>query len=187
MMPTQRKAALPDLHALHQRHPGLYRPLSEAYADAAALCFSETQKPPIDLEIHYSRSTSLREVSWREPTGEARASWANPDDATRDGAYCVGLATVEAELGYVGLARADRRTGADFYVGLPGGDLEETLRLEVSGVRTGDLAAVQGRLRDKTEQARRGRSDRPAMACVVGFAARVVAVTSVETEEDAES
>jgi hypothetical protein len=137
------------------------------------------------LEIHYDRSTFLREVSWREPTGEARASWANPDDATRDGAYCVGLAAVEAELGYVGLARADRRTGADFYVGAPGSDLEETLRLEISGVRTGDLASVQGRLRDKAEQARRGRSDRPAMACVVGFAVRVVAVTWVE--EDAES
>lgn len=181
-MPTERKAALPDLYTLHQRHPGLYRPLSEAYADAAALCFGDTQKPPIDLAIHYGRSTCLREVSWREPTGEARASWANPDDATRDGAYCVSLATVEVELGYVGLERADRRTGADFYVGAPGSDLEESLRLEVSGVRAGDLGSVQARLREKTEQARRGRSDRPAIACVVGFTAKVVAFTRVEED-----
>lgn len=183
-MPLQRKPALPDLYLLHQRHPGLYSPLSVAYADAAALCFAETHESPTDMEINCGQDSSVREVSWRQPTEEARASWANQDDATRDGAYCVSLAVLEAELGLVGLERADRRTGADFYVGPPGTDLEESYRLEISGVRAGDRRAVSSRLREKMEQTRHGSSDRPALACVVGFAARIVALARVEDDGD---
>jgi hypothetical protein len=175
----QRKPALPDLYALHQRHPGLYEPLSLAYADAAALCFADTHESPADLEVRHDEEICVREVAWLEPAEEARASWANQDDATRDGAYCVSLAVVEAELGLVGLERADRRTGADFYIGRPGSDLEDAQRLEVSGARTGDKRDVSSRLRQKIEQARRGKSNRPALACVIGFAAGMVALQKV--------
>jgi hypothetical protein len=157
----------------------LYEPLNAAYADAAALCFADAHEPPADLEIHHDEDLCVREVSWRDSTAEAWASWANRDDATRDGAYCVSLAVVEAELGFVGLERADRRTGADFYIGPSGSDLEEAYRLEVSGVRSGDKRDVNSRLREKVEQARRGRSNHPAFACVVGFAAKTVALRRV--------
>jgi len=133
----------------------------------------------MDLEVRHDEETCVREVAWLEPTEEARASWANQDDATRDGAYCVSLAVIEAELGFVGLERADRRTGADFYIGRPGSDLEDAQRLEVSGSRAGDKRDVNSRLREKIEQARRGQSNRPALACVIGFAAGIVALQKV--------
>lgn len=175
---------LPPLKDLHQRHRGLYRSLCSAYADAAAICMSETYESPVDVALHVDDRIKHRKLFWDEPGEDARASWANQDDATRDGAYSVSLAAVEAELGLTALERADRRTGADFYIGVPGTDLEDAHRLEVSGTRNGDQREINARLRQKVEQASRGESDRPAYACVVGFKARLVAVARVT--EDAE-
>jgi hypothetical protein len=183
-MPLQRKSALPALRTLHERHPAFYPPICQAYADAAALCFGDSHVPPIDIEVTSGNDTCLRELAWDTPDENAHASWANRDDATRDGAYSVSLAAVEAELAYVALERADVRTGADYFVGPPGSDLEGSSRLEVSGVRTGDARDVRSRLRQKTLQAGRGRSDRPALACVVGFAARIIVLSRVNSDAE---
>jgi hypothetical protein len=80
--------------------------------------------------------------------------------------------------GLAAVRRAETRTGADFYV-VPVGkrpeDLKEWIRLEVSGTHL-DEADVQTRLRRKIKQAARGQSSLPAMAMVVGFKARLIAV-----------
>jgi len=118
-------------------------------------------------------------VHWRPPNERQKASWRNKDDATRDGAYCIVLATVEAELGLVAIGRAEGGTGADYYVGPPNSgvspvdgelDLEAALRLKVSGIDSCDTEAfVAQRLSRKVDQARRGASNLPAIAGVVGF------------------
>ena len=183
-MPPQRKPALPALEALHERHPGFNRPICEAYSQAAAVCLSDSHTSPTDLEVHCSSDECVRSLVWQAPDSGARASWANRDDATRDGAYAVGLAAVEAELGLVALSRSDVRTGADYYVGAPGSDLEDCHRLEVSGVRHGTATDVKARLREKIKQARRGESDVPAWACAVGFGSRTVELARATDDAD---
>jgi len=92
---------------------------------------------------------------------------------------------VEVELGLFALSRTDRRTGADYYVGPPdteGLDLEEAYRLEVSGVDAGDESVVNQRLRRKIEQTKQGQVDVPALACVVGFAAKRIALERAEAK-----
>ena len=70
------------------------------------------------------------------------------------------------------MRRAETRTGADYYVDLPGAeadDLETAIRLEVSGTSGGNTSVIESRLKQKLEQASNGDSNLPAIATVVGF------------------
>jgi hypothetical protein len=88
---------------------------------------------------------------------------------------------MEKELGLVAISRADTRTGADYYLGMPEDlDLEGAFRLEVSGVDQGDASVIRRRLKEKEAQARRGDSCLPAYACVVGFREASALVSIVE-------
>jgi hypothetical protein len=115
-----------------------------------------------------------------------RNAWANNIDATESGAYGVSLAAVEAERKLVAVRRAETLTGADWYVAPEGttpDDLENCLRLEVSGVDSGGQSVVETRLKQKIEQARKGKSNLPAIASVVGFKERIVAIQTVSDEK----
>jgi hypothetical protein len=178
-----RKDPLPKLSELHLRHRGLTGPLGRSLAEAASVCLARHHEPPVDFDIADGTAVAVREVSWAAPDDRAAAAWANRDDATRDGAYAVAIAAVEAERGLLAVSRAEVRSGADYYMAPAGaevGDLELAIRLEVSGTDRGDGHAVQRRLRKKLDQARDGASDTPALACVVGFAARRMAMEDLE-------
>ena len=125
--------------------------------------------------------SSIRKLSWRRPSKAAKASLKNQDDATRDGAYSVALAAIEAALGLFAISRLDRRTGADYLVGTPGQGMESARRLEVSGTQL-DSAAVSARLGEKIAQV--GKGDLPAIACVVGFKVREVAMSPVNDGDE---
>ena len=73
-------------------------------------------------------------------------------------------------------------TGADYYIAPKGtalDDLEDCLRLEVSGVDRGPESAIDRRLRTKLAQAAAGNSNLPALAGVVGFRARLILVADL--------
>jgi hypothetical protein len=111
-------------------------------------------------------------AEWTKPDTRTQKAWANGDDATRDGAYGLALAAVEITRGLVAVSRAETRTGADYYLGVPDAapdDLEASIRLEVSGMDDSGKSAIKSRLKQKLEQAGNGCSNLPAMASVVGF------------------
>ena len=180
--PPPRKGPLPALAELHQRHRGVTPAVCAAFAEAASVCLSRHHEPPRDLRLA-SPEEVVREVNWTMPDDRTRDAWANRDDATRDGAYSVAMAAVEAELGWLAISRAETRTGADYYVAPPGTtDLESAYRLEVSGVDEGNDAVVAGRLSDKVRQTRDGASSLPAIASVVGFKAALVVIRRADTD-----
>jgi hypothetical protein len=81
----------------------------------------------------------------------------------------------------VAVRRAETRTGADYYIAPPNtaaDDLESWLRLEVSGVDRGDDSILQQRLRQKVQQALDGQNNLPALATIVGFRAKRIAIAS---------
>jgi hypothetical protein len=122
-------------------------------------------------------------VAWDVPDARTRDAWANDTDTTEAGAYGCVIAGVEEMRGLVAVRRAETGTGADYYVGAPGAgelDLEDCLRLEVSGVDAGNHRAVARRLLEKLEQAGEGRSSLPALAGVIGFAAGLLVLRDVE-------
>jgi hypothetical protein len=123
-------------------------------------------------------------AEWNTADERTKRAWANRDDATRDGAYGLALAAVEIMRGLVAVSRAETGTGADYYLGAPGevlDDLEASVRLEVSGTDDGGESVINGRVRQKLEQASKGRSNLPAIASVVGF--RALQIVSADVED----
>jgi len=125
-------------------------------------------------------------IEFQKPSTRVLNAWANDIDTTENGAYCVCLAAVEVEEQLVAVKRAETLSGADWYVapvGTAPDDLERCLRLEVSGLDTGARSAVEARLRQKVDQARRAASNLPAIASVVGFKERAIAIRKVSSGE----
>ncbi len=173
---------LPELSTIrHPRHPGVSAALCEALSEATRVCLARHHEPPrTEFSVECLGNSSTRGLLWESPDDTAMRAWNNRDDATRDAAYIVSIAAVEKELGLVAISRAETRSGVDYYVGRPGAvDLEEAIRLEVSGVDHGDLSSVRRRLREKEQQALRGDSPLPAYASVVGFREKRILVSPV--------
>jgi hypothetical protein len=173
------------LQDMAERHLGLTEAVAAAYLEAAGVCLERHHAPPVEFEIEGANGRSRASADWVKPDDRQAAAWANRDDTTELGAYACALAAVELTEGLFALRRAETRTGADYYVapvGIEIDDLEDCLRLEVSGVDRGPETVVKQRLKAKLEQARRGASNLPAMAGVVGFGAQVVLTAHVEEQ-----
>lgn len=166
------------IDALENTHPGLSRGVAKGYREAAEVCLSRHHSPPTELALE--RHSLLQAIAlWQQPDERTKRAWANEIDATEAGACCVALAALELTDGLVAVARAETRTGADYYVAPHGAvteDLELATRLEVSGIDDSSAASVKTRLRQKLAQAARGRSSLPAIAAVVGFSSGQVAI-----------
>jgi hypothetical protein len=171
IMVRSRQPRLPAIAELPARHPGITTAVASVYAECAAICLSRHHEPPTDLVLD-ANDRRVVECMWASPSDGMRRAHANADDATRDAAYGVAIAAIEVSLGLHALARAETRTGADYYVGAPtntGLDLEDALRLEVSGVDAGGLEDIRRRLGEKLGQLARAGSDLPGVAAAVGF------------------
>jgi hypothetical protein len=148
----------------------------QCYANAAKVRLELHHSPPVSFEVTAKGETTTYQIEWAPIDDLLRRSYNNGDDAKRDGAYVLAFAAVEDIEGLVGIGRAETKTGADYYVAPLGAsptDLEEALRLEVSG-SDGTETELRARLRQKQEQTRRGTGREPAIAAVVGFKSRLI-------------
>lgn len=174
------------LEALHERHTGLTASLGGTFFEAASVCLSRHHDSPVDMKVVCNGDASTQSVEFQKPDGRILNAWANDIDTTESGAYGVCLAAVEVEENLVAVRRAETLTGADWYVapiGTEPGDLENCFRLEVSGIDAGGQSVVDARLWQKIEQTRRGASNLPAIASVVGFKERAIAIQRVSDEK----
>lgn len=174
--------ALP-LEDMHLRHRGLTPAVAANNAEAATVCLSRHHTPPTTFTVENNADTQQAQVEWVPPDGRTLGAWNNRIDATEMGAYACVIAGVELARGCFAVRRAETIKGADYYVGPLGAgteDLENCYRLEISGVDAGADQDIRHRLRQKIDQARRGDSNLPAVAGVVGFAARLIVFTDVE-------
>lgn len=170
------------LKNMDERHKGLLPSTAANYLDAVRVCLDRHHISPQKFVLLDDAVEFQALVEWEVTDERCRNAWANRDDATRDGAYAVALAATELLRGLVAIRRAETRTGADYYIAPVGQaieDLEECLRLEVSGTDL-SVSKVKQRLREKLEQLSRGDSNLPALACVVGFRAQLIMIQTVE-------
>lgn len=170
------------LDLLHERHSGLTASLGDTYTEAASVCLNRHHVSPVEITVSCSTGVSARRVEFDKPDARTLNAWANDIDTTESGAYGVCLAAVESEEGLVAVRRAETLTGADWYVapiGTAPEDLENCFRLEVSGIDAGGQSKVNARLKQKIDQTRRGASNLPAIASVVGFKALAIAIKKV--------
>lgn len=177
-----------EFGTLDQRHHGVTAEVGHSYSQAAVVCLSRHHTPPAEFMVS---SDDLPEshylLDWPPVTPRQLAAWANDDDATRDGVYCLVLAAADQHLGLVALRRASTRTGADYYVGPAdhGGsngelDLESSYRLEVSGIDSASEPRFRARLRQKVDQLRPVRIAGPALAGVAAFRLKRIAFEKIE-------
>jgi len=191
--PPYNGASSPDLSldTLAERHPGLTPEVAATYAQAAAVCLSRHHEPPVAVRVSRDADEIADyAVTWDLPTQRVRAAWANADDATRDGAYCLVLAAAEGQLGLIAFSRASVRSGADYLMGrntvianpVDGLiDLEHAIHLEISGIdRCRGEFDLERRVQQKVQQVRGGSRGRPSMAGVVAFNMRRIVFRSVD-------
>ena len=176
-----KKLTLP-LENMSHRHLGLTPEVASCYLQAACVCLDRHHEPPVEFSLNSDSQESLTIVEWKPTDDRVRKAWANKDDATRDGAYAVALAATELSKGLVAIHRAETKTGADYYVApvdASSDDLENWFRLEVSGTDLDELQ-VKTRLNSKVEQTKKGNSNLPALAAVIGFKVKQIFVKTVE-------
>ena len=181
-----KKPTLP-IHDMEQRHHGLTKAIADMYTEAAAVCFDRYHQSPTDFALDRSGVRSEAAVEWRSTDAHTRGAWANEIDTTEAGACACALAAVELTDGLVAVHRAETKTGADYYIApkdTPAEDLQQWLRLEISGVDRGSESTVNRRLRDKLDQAAAGNSDLPAIASVVGFKAKLILLADLEVSPE---
>lgn len=174
------------IYGLDRRHPGLTLHLGGSYTEAASVCLNRHHVSPVKMSVTCGVKQTGRTIDFGKPESRTLKAWNNDTDATEAGAYGVALAAVEVEEELVAIGRAETQTGADWYVAPRGAqpeDLESCYRLEVSGVDTGSKSDIEARLRKKIEQTRRGKSNLPAIASVVGFKEQMVLINKVEAKK----
>jgi hypothetical protein len=175
-----------QLADLSERHPGLTKAIGDCYAEAAAVCMHRHHESPADVSAVVRNQTTECVLNWDAPSNGVLRAYANETDTTEQGAYGVSLATTEAVNGLVAVSRAETMTGADYYIAPIGSnpeDLETCIRLEVSGVSAGSEVVVQARLRQKVAQTAKGKCNLPALAAVVGFKERLIAIAKLGDEQ----
>lgn len=174
------------LDRLHERHTGLTPALAESYLEAACVCLSRHHQPPVTMSLTHGDSNEVRVIHFAVPDARVLNAHANEIDATETGAYAVSLAAVEAVAGLVAVRRAATLSGADWYIapsGTDSEDLEDCIRLEVSGINAGLGSDIKRRLKEKLAQAARGVSNLPAIAAVIGFKALVIVIAPLGVSE----
>ena len=170
------------LENLADRHIGITPEIASCYLQAASVCLDRHHSSPIEFSLNADSQETKTVVVWNPVSDRTKNSWANKDDATRDGAYALALASTELSKGLVAIHRAETRTGADYYIALPEAsldDLENWYRLEVSGTHLNETE-VKARLREKVEQTKKGESNLPALASVIGFKVKQILLKTVE-------
>lgn len=150
---------------------GLSPEVGNSLAQAGAVCLeSESHAPGVDLAVT-GTVAGTHPLHWETPDDQARRSWINEIDATENGAAGVAILLARRLLDLVVISRARHGTGFDYWLGGDAAEppMEGSVRLEVSGVRTGSSSDVARRVRQKLDQMRRGDATVPGYAIVVEF------------------
>lgn len=174
------------LDSLHERHVGLTQALGNAFCEAASVCLDKHHVSPVNFEILCDSKETMHAVTFDRPTAVVLGAYANEIDTTEWGAYGMCLAALEARERLVAIRRAEKLSGADWYVapiGSDTSDMEACFRLEVSGLDAGSRSAIERRLLEKVAQTKRGASNLPAVAAVVGFKERLLSIRKVSENE----
>lgn len=165
-------------------HRGITSAVGDVMHEAACVCLHRHHRSPVEFEIQHPPRAEQVQVKWTDPDQRVRDAWANAVQATEWGATGVVIAALRLIAGLAVITRADTGSGADYYaapVGATPEDLEDCLRLEISGISMGTAAEVHKRLRVKVKQLRDGRGTFPAVAGVVCFECRAIQFESVHS------
>lgn len=162
-----------DVASLAGGLPGVSPAFGSYLAEAASVCFdAERHTSPTSMSVDGATACTT-DVSWSEPTEQARRTLGDPEVATEHGAYGIASLVVPVLSALTVVERSRKGTGFDFWLGDasdPGPLFQGRARMEVSGIRRGDDSAIRTRVKQKLAQTQQSRGAKlPAVVVVVEF------------------
>jgi hypothetical protein len=154
-----------------EQHHFLTTAAGANFGHAASVCFeSRNHGVQIDLtdEGYYKKAYSVN----RYPvTDQLKRTWGDEEYTTEQGAYGVAFLIASAEMKVKAIEKSRKKTGIDYWLGMHDGFLfQNTVRLEVSGIRNGTDYQLNERYEDKMTQSERSDgTGLPALIVVVEF------------------
>ena len=167
MVNGERQLVLDDLN---QGLPAITKEFGAYLAQAGAVCL-EDQGHACGVRLQMDGAvSSTYSVQWQAVTEQMRRCCNDLEVTTENGAYGIAFLLVHDLSDYTIIERSRKGTGFDYWLGTKG-DLpfNNKARLEVSGIRKGDDAAVDARLKIKSKQADKSNTNLPAYIVVVEF------------------
>ena len=181
--------------------PGITREKGAELAQAAAVCLqSQGHEQGAVLVVRGSFDNAYA-LAWLPASPQTWRTWNDPEETTEDGAAGIAALLALREIGWPVILRSWKGTGFDYWLGdrdtgpvapaeraataalrslLRDDNLTVRGRLEVSGIRDGDDAAVRQRSRDKLRQINRGNAwPLPGFVIVVEFSRPLAEVSAV--------
>ncbi|MBI1924196.1 hypothetical protein HYR99_08080 [Candidatus Poribacteria bacterium] len=160
------------LTKLAQGLPAVTPAFGAALAEAGAICFEDqNHSNGVELKVE-GTFTAKYNVYWQEVTDQMRRCWNDPEVTTEYAAYGIAFLLIRDLTEYTVISRRRKGGGFDYWLGKDEDELpfQKKARLEVSGIRKGDLSRVKARVKQKLDQV--SPSDRlglPAYIVVVEF------------------
>jgi len=143
----------------------------KSIAEAASVCLDERgHSSPTEMAVYGDYEMSAN-IDWIPPSDQAKRWWNDDQYATEHGAYCIAALIVE-QYGLEIVERSKKKTGFDFWLGpkdAQGALFQDLTRLEVSGVRDGNRAEIESRVKQKINQTKVSDGVLPAVIVVVEF------------------
>ncbi len=171
-LPTPNNPPVPiTLGNLGSGRKGFTPAYGQTLAEAASVCLEEQgHSSPKEIKISGDFECPGK-LEWNVPSDQSRRCWNDDGYTTEHGAYGIAALLVE-HCGLEVVQRSKKKTGFDFWLGTANAttDLFQGLsRLEVSGIRSGDVSIIETRVRQKLKQTDRSDGKLPAIVVVVEF------------------
>jgi hypothetical protein len=151
--------------------PGLTSACGTMLAQSAAVCLEERDhKNGVQLQVEGIKSDAFQ-LEWQAVDRQQERSYNDLQEATENGACCIAILLLRELTGKVVVERSRKGLGFDYWLG--DGDDDQLFsgkaRLEVSGILSGTLGQIMGRVKQKREQIRPSKHLAPGYVAVVEF------------------
>ncbi|MCR4316367.1 MAG: hypothetical protein NUW37_08470 [Planctomycetes bacterium] len=163
-----------DLRELSSRfRPGLTKVAGAYLAEAATVCLaSNSHFSGVVLDV-YGGIEKKYELQYINADDQMKKTHGDDEVATESGACAIAILILEATSGIVVDARSRKGTGFDYWLRVDNspsdGYFQDRVRLEVSGIRKGDIRAIEYRAYRKVEQVTKSNGELSAFVVVVEF------------------
>ena len=172
-----------DVSSLGEGLPAITPAFGTVLAEACAVCF-EDQGHSVGVELKVQGSFDKQyTVHWSNVTEQMLNCYNDHEVATELGAYGIAVLLIRDLTEYTVIRRSTKSTGIDYWLGTKKKSndnfLAEQARLEVSGIRKGNLSTLKRRVKEKLAQTTRSAGKLPAYVVVIQFGTPLAEVVKI--------
>jgi hypothetical protein len=160
------------LAKLEEGLPGISPSWGSTLAEASIMCLhSHKHVAGVELDVQGMVSHSYKVLWEKEVTDQLQRSWDDMQDCTEFGACGIAILLILELTPYTIIQRARKGTGVDYWLGHKNSGLlfQNSARLEISGILSGDASNIRSRVNQKKRQTKPSDGSLPAYIVVVEF------------------